>query len=600
MSFCRRCARTLADHGLDDEAEGEFALDLREVADDTIVAVWTTAFDIAEAHESEIVGVEHLIAAMTEVASAAAFLHARGFDLERLKREARRVVIETGGDGPVTQFDLAPEIDLETTLELAVMSAEDDGRERAGLDDLVEVLVHYTPEESAVVRLVDVLKQARVGSKAKAPMRAALIQPAAPQPLVSGSRQTVSRQTVVGSQTVAGQTFAGHDAPSVREARTASQARSPSALPGLDHLFSPRSGGRPFEAGIALDKSRAMAGQRAAYAGLVSGAATQPAANDVRDPFAARLEAVERRMLDLEARFERMRPQADSGRRVEQSTTRTAEDGIVAALAGLTAAIERQHDEMARLAERIERLVTAAAPSPAPGPASASASSASRSRDSSERRYGSRAVRTRRKRAMRRRREPMSVGALRLASLSQGLLRRMPSRRERRAWAHHGVRDKRRGDYGRGRPAREKRFYLALDHDIAHAPSIGPRTAERLRAAGVVKVRDLMTADLAGVAASVPVRYVTEVALRDWRDQARLVCTVPFLRGTHAQLLVGAGYRSPEAVAAADPVELMSAILRFATTREGQSVLRSGPPPDSDKVKGWMLNAAEAEPARAA
>jgi hypothetical protein len=83
-------------------------------------------------------------------------------------------------------------------------------------------------------------------------------------------------------------------------------------------------------------------------------------------------------------------------------------------------------------------------------------------------------------------------------------------------------------------------------------------------------------------------RNITAEALADWQDQARLVCTVPGLRGTHAQLLVGAGYRSADAIAAAEPDKLCADVLNFAASTPGQRVLRSGDPPDIEKIKAWL------------
>lgn len=153
---------------------------------------------------------------------------------------------------------------------------------------------------------------------------------------------------------------------------------------------------------------------------------------------------------------------------------------------------------------------------------------------------------------------------------------------------------------GVDRGKQEKRFYLSMDDDIVDAPSIGPKTAERLRPARVFTVRDLLNADADAVADAVTARHITAQAVRDWQDQARLVITIPFLRGTHAQLLVGSGFRTFEEVALADQATLMSAVLKFATTREGQSILRNGPPPDLQKIVKWMEHALESEPARAA
>ena len=147
---------------------------------------------------------------------------------------------------------------------------------------------------------------------------------------------------------------------------------------------------------------------------------------------------------------------------------------------------------------------------------------------------------------------------------------------------------------------REKRFYLALDDDIERAPSIGARTAAYLSRAGIYKVRDLLTCNVEQAAAQIGVRYITPQRLSLWQAQSRLVCTVPWLRGTHAQLLAGAGFDTIEKVAAADKAAVCAAILQFAGTRDGQSVLRAGAPPDIERVGRWVEAASLAEPERAA
>ena len=147
---------------------------------------------------------------------------------------------------------------------------------------------------------------------------------------------------------------------------------------------------------------------------------------------------------------------------------------------------------------------------------------------------------------------------------------------------------------------RMKRFYLSPDDDIVKAPSIGPKTAARLTPAGLVLVRDLLACDPEDIVARTANRYITAGRIADWKAQARLVCTIPWLRGTHAQLLVGAGYDTLAKLSRADASSVCSAILRFAATREGQSILRSGPPPEIDRIACWIENTALAEPARAA
>lgn len=146
---------------------------------------------------------------------------------------------------------------------------------------------------------------------------------------------------------------------------------------------------------------------------------------------------------------------------------------------------------------------------------------------------------------------------------------------------------------------REKRFYLALDDEIEKAPSIGPRSAALLNAVGIMTVRDLLTCDTANIAARLHNRYITADRLTQWQAQSRLVCTIPWLRGTHAQLLAGAGYDTIEKIAAADAPGVCAAILKFAATRDGMSVLRSSPPPGEDWVIKRLEHARAAEPERA-
>jgi hypothetical protein len=143
----------------------------------------------------------------------------------------------------------------------------------------------------------------------------------------------------------------------------------------------------------------------------------------------------------------------------------------------------------------------------------------------------------------------------------------------------------------------EPPFYLTLDQDVVDGPSIGAKTAERLYPHSIKTVRDLLKADPSVLAVLINARHITQETIADWQDQARLVCTVPGLRGTHAQLLVGAGYRTGDAVAAAEADKLCADVLAFAATTAGQRVLRNGDPPDIEKIKGWLEAARSAKAA---
>lgn len=143
----------------------------------------------------------------------------------------------------------------------------------------------------------------------------------------------------------------------------------------------------------------------------------------------------------------------------------------------------------------------------------------------------------------------------------------------------------------------EARYYLALADDIERAPTIGPRTAERLAPLGIKTVADFLAASAGETADGFASRHVTADTITLWQDQCRLMLDVPGLRGTHAELLAQSGYRSADTLAEADEVALSADVLAFAATAAGKRILRDGAPPDIERIKGWL---AAARTARAA
>lgn len=144
------------------------------------------------------------------------------------------------------------------------------------------------------------------------------------------------------------------------------------------------------------------------------------------------------------------------------------------------------------------------------------------------------------------------------------------------------------------------KFHLELDDDVEAAPSIGPKTAKRLAKAGVRTVRDLLRADPETVADALDARWVTTDIVIDWQDQARLVCSIPGLRGHDAQLLVACDRRMPHDVGSAQVDELLREVLTFAGTPQGQGILRSGKEPDRDEVSSWIQAARQSRTVKAA
>ena len=139
-----------------------------------------------------------------------------------------------------------------------------------------------------------------------------------------------------------------------------------------------------------------------------------------------------------------------------------------------------------------------------------------------------------------------------------------------------------------------RRIHLKSSDDLEAAPSIGPKMAHRFAELGIFTVADFLGQSPDDMAELLDDSRIDAATLEEWQDQAELVMQVPGLRGTHAQLLTGAGYRTVVAVADADPVEFSAEILKFATSSEGKRILRDGNTPDLEKIKGWLEAAQEA------
>lgn len=139
--------------------------------------------------------------------------------------------------------------------------------------------------------------------------------------------------------------------------------------------------------------------------------------------------------------------------------------------------------------------------------------------------------------------------------------------------------------------------YLQEENPLEDAPSIGPKMAARFADLGIITVGDFLANDPHDMAELLDDSRISAEDLIDWQDQAHLVIEVPGLRGGGAQLLVGAGYRTTDALADADPTALSADVLAFATTSEGKRILRDGTAPDLEKIKTWVESARTARAA---
>jgi predicted flap endonuclease-1-like 5' DNA nuclease len=136
--------------------------------------------------------------------------------------------------------------------------------------------------------------------------------------------------------------------------------------------------------------------------------------------------------------------------------------------------------------------------------------------------------------------------------------------------------------------SRAERARLNRDQLVVDAPSIGPKTANRLNVIGVKTVGDLLALTPEEAAQRIKASHINAGIIKDWQAQALLACSVPGLSGTSAQILVGAGVYSPEDLASTDADSLLDAIEMFATSNEGERVLRDGKPPTRDQVESWI------------
>ena len=134
-------------------------------------------------------------------------------------------------------------------------------------------------------------------------------------------------------------------------------------------------------------------------------------------------------------------------------------------------------------------------------------------------------------------------------------------------------------------------FYLHEQSPIVDAPSIGPKTAERLEKIGLIFVGDLLNTSAEKIATRLDDKRVPADVVRAWQQQSRLVCRIPGLRGHDAQVLVACGITEAEDVAKSTPDALFRRVEPFVRSKEGQRVLRSSHMPDLAEVTDWIAAA---------
>ena len=144
------------------------------------------------------------------------------------------------------------------------------------------------------------------------------------------------------------------------------------------------------------------------------------------------------------------------------------------------------------------------------------------------------------------------------------------------------------------------RFYLDLEDPVVDAPSIGPKTAEKLNAADVFTVSDLLQANPNELADRMSGKRFTSETIQQWQLQAELVCSIPNLRGHDAQVLVACGVEDPVTLASLEPSNFLAKVNQFVESKDGQRAIRSAKKPDLAEVTAWIQWADSARQLRAA
>ncbi len=135
---------------------------------------------------------------------------------------------------------------------------------------------------------------------------------------------------------------------------------------------------------------------------------------------------------------------------------------------------------------------------------------------------------------------------------------------------------------------KKRRHFLELASPVVDAPSIGPKTADRLAEVGVQSVSDFLQADASSLAVSLAVNYINPKLIQDWQDQARLAVSIPGVRGHDVQLLVASQVRTVEQLVEQVPQRLLNRVLSVALSPAGQRILRDSQPPDLEEVEDWI------------
>jgi len=138
------------------------------------------------------------------------------------------------------------------------------------------------------------------------------------------------------------------------------------------------------------------------------------------------------------------------------------------------------------------------------------------------------------------------------------------------------------------RDGNKGRFHLSLHSPVRQAPSIGERSAEQLESTGIRTVGDLLDWDPDELATHLTDRRLNADTIEQWQCQAELVCRVPQLRNSDAQILVALGINEAEQLAESDPRQLWKRVAELMETPRGKRFVRNQSEPTAEDIRNWV------------
>ncbi len=143
-------------------------------------------------------------------------------------------------------------------------------------------------------------------------------------------------------------------------------------------------------------------------------------------------------------------------------------------------------------------------------------------------------------------------------------------------------------------------FNLTTSSRVVDAPSIGPRTAQQLQAIGIRTIKDLLNRDADSIARQLDNRRLKANLVRQWQQQACLLCRVPQLQNRDALILVACGIETPEKLQIQEAVTLFEMVEPFAQSKEGQRIIRNGQQPNLATMDNWITWSNHCRPLKSA